>query len=341
MTVTTNAAVVNYTGNGATTVFPYAFLIPLSTDVTVTLTNLATNVQTVLTTSQYSISGLGSALGGNVTYPLSGSPLAAGNTISIARSIPYLQSSSIPSQGSFAPAYIEAILDRIVMMDQQIVELYNRTLRVPTSDAVVAALANASQRANMGLVFDANGNPAIGLNTTTVAYGKNTIWIPAPAFLPTITNGCALNSIELATNKINIKTGDFDPATAKFAQCMIRMPKSWNAGGLTAKALWSHAATTVNFGVSWGFQMLSLTPPELLDQAFGAAQVLSVTGGTTNMLYETGESGLIADAAAMAKSDTIILQVYRDATNVLDTMAINARLHGVALFYTADSYTDL
>lgn len=45
-------------------------------------------------------------------------------------------------------------------------------------------------------------------------------------------------------------------------------------------------------------------------------------------------------SGSAAESDVVIVQVYRDATNGSDTLAIDARLHGVALFYTTNANTD-
>jgi hypothetical protein len=36
----------------------------------------------------------------------------------------------------------------------------------------------------------------------------------------------------------------------------------------------------------------------------------------------------------------VVFQVYRDATSGSDTLAIDGRLHGVALFYTTNANTD-
>ena len=89
----TIASTINKTiclGNGATTAFSYSFLIPIASDVVVTFTDASGN-QTVLAPTQYTISGLGNGNGGTINYPLSGSPMSAGQSITLQRILPYQQ----------------------------------------------------------------------------------------------------------------------------------------------------------------------------------------------------------------------------------------------------------
>lgn len=169
MTVTTTQTVISYSGNGATTAFPYAFLIPAQADVSVYKTNLTTGVVTALVVNtDYTISGLADPAGGSVTYPVSGSALAAGNKITIERIIAYTQSATIPNQGSFFPATLEGVLDRVVMMMQQLDAAADRTLRAPMVDDALDDMPNATLRALRTLGFDADGQPTVGDVTETV-----------------------------------------------------------------------------------------------------------------------------------------------------------------------------
>ena len=42
--------------------------------------------------------------------------------------------------------------------------------------------------------------------------GATNFWIPASAMIPTTTTGCGVNSVEMATNKINYDCLEFDTA---------------------------------------------------------------------------------------------------------------------------------
>lgn len=158
---TTNKAV--FSGNGVTTVFSYNFQINSAADVVAIYTD-ATGVSTTLTSSQYSISGLLSPTGGTITYPLVGSPIAAGTTLTLARVLALTQPTSISNQGSFYPQVVESAIDRAVMEVQQVYEQIGRTITAPITDAVaMTALPTAAQRASKALTFDASGNPTAGV----------------------------------------------------------------------------------------------------------------------------------------------------------------------------------
>jgi len=124
------------TGNGVTTVFPYTFEIPTGM-AKVTIYNPSTFTETVLTEGvDYSVSAYDDPAGGNVTYPLSGSPLASPNQIVISRTITQVQTLDLNNQSSFQPTTLETTLDRIVMMVQ---ELDATKIDMPAGSGIDAA----------------------------------------------------------------------------------------------------------------------------------------------------------------------------------------------------------
>ncbi len=181
----------------------------------------------------------------------------------------------------------------------------------------------------------------IDLDATAIKQGRHTIWVPAGAMVARTTNGAASGTVETTTNKVMLKTLDFDASTIEYAQFAIRMPKGWNEGTVSAVFVWSHAATTTNFKVSWGLQAVAISDDDALDAAFGTAQYANDTGGTTNDAYASPETSAITIAGTPAAEDLVIFQVLRkadDGTN--DTLAIDARLHGVTLYITINAPTD-
>lgn len=173
-----------------------------------------------------------------------------------------------------------------------------------------------------------------------VPYGKQSIWVPAGAMTTRGTNGAAGQTIEMTTNKNMVKTLNFDSATQEFAQFDIRMPKSWDEGTVTFIPVWSHAATATNFGVVWGLDAVAVSNDDALDVAFGTAQTSADTGGTTNDSYQGPESSAITIAGTPAAEDLVLFRIHRDPANGSDTMAIDARLHGVLILYTNDTTSD-
>lgn len=170
--------------------------------------------------------------------------------------------------------------------------------------------------------------------------GLQTCWIPAAAMVARTTNGAAAGTVEMATNKNMFKTLDFDTATSEYAQFSIQMPKSWNKGTVTAAFVWSHAATTTNFGVTFALQAVALSNDDAGDVAFGTEQIAADTGGTTNDIYVSPVTSAITIAGTPAANDYVQFQVRRAVADAGDTMAIDARLHGVQLYYTTDAATD-
>ncbi len=118
MTVPTTANSVSYPGNGATTVFPFAFPIPAAANLVVTYTN-TTGTQTILSPSVYTVTGLGGA-SGSVTYNPGGVPIASGTSLLIQRIMPLTQLVDLVNQGTVYPSSVEQGLDVLAMGLQQV-----------------------------------------------------------------------------------------------------------------------------------------------------------------------------------------------------------------------------
>lgn len=171
--------------------------------------------------------------------------------------------------------------------------------------------------------------------------GRHAIPIMASSITPSVTGGCAaLATIASAANQPDITTLNFDPTTEEYAQFSFPMPKKWDEGTITFKALWSHAATTVNFGVAWKLQAVAVSDDDAIAVAFGTAIAVTDTGGTTNDEYTTAESAAITIAGSPAAEDLVFFRVFREPSNGSDNMAIDARLHGLILYVNTDSETD-
>lgn len=170
---------------------------------------------------------------------------------------------------------------------------------------------------------------------TWVGSVLRSFYIPAAAIRPSYTGGCAaLALVATASNQPDISSLDFDSTTAEYAQFWVRMPKSWNEETITASFLWSHGSTTTNFGVRWGLQAVAVSDGDTMAAAYGTAQEVTDTGGTTNTLYTSAKTSAITIAGTPAAEDLVAFRVYRDPANAGDTMAVDARLMGVNVFFT-------
>ncbi len=171
--------------------------------------------------------------------------------------------------------------------------------------------------------------------------GRQTLYVPASQMQPSVNAGCAARAtVALGTGQPDITTHDFDASTQEHAQFSVRLPKAWDEGAVTVVVEWSHAAAAGTFGVVWGIAGASAGDGDPLTISFGAAQEVTDTGGTTDALYKSPETGAIGLSGSAAKGDTFSLRLYRKAADPADTLAVDARVHGVTFFYTTHSIND-
>lgn len=120
MTVASTDNSVNYAGDGVATVWPFSFPILDATHLAVTLVLIADGTIENISSSLYTISGLGVASGGSITYPLVGPPVPVTKRIYLVRTVPYKQEVAINNQGGFLPEVVEEGLDLLEMQVQQL-----------------------------------------------------------------------------------------------------------------------------------------------------------------------------------------------------------------------------
>lgn len=210
-----------------------------------------------------------------------------------------------------------------------------------TSRATNALTVVRAQEGTTGFAFANLDAIELRITAGTLNGGKETVSMPAGAMVSRDTNGAAAGSFETTTNKVMVKTFDFDSAADEFVQFQVDTPKGWDASTVTAQLKWRHAATTVNFGTAFFIQGMALADGDALDTAFGTAVAFGAdTGGTTDAIYTTSETGAITIAGTPAKSDLLFFQIYRDVSDAGDNMAIDASLVSVKLFYTTDAIND-
>ena len=180
-----------------------------------------------------------------------------------------------------------------------------------------------------------------GMLGATLTAGRQSVWIPADRIKPSASGGCAaLATIATAANQPDVTSLDFDPTTQEYAQFALGMPKRWNEGTVTFRAVWSHAATATNFGVMWNLAGVAVSDGDLMAQAYGTAATSTDIGGTTNPLYLSPESSAITLAGTPATDDVVFFRASRVATDGSDTMTIDARLHGIVFYIVTDAEND-
>ena len=162
--------------------------------------------------------------------------------------------------------------------------------------------------------------------------GTGEIMLSAAGGWPSTTNGCAANAKnEYGTNDVDLYSLDFDADTDEYAQWSVWMPDDWDAGTITAKFAWSAASSSGD--VVWGLQGRAYANDDAIDQAWGTAQTVTDTLTATGDMCITSETSAITIAGTPAAGEFVQLRVYRDADDAGDTLAADARLLGVKVYY--------
>lgn len=205
--------------------------------------------------------------------------------------------------------------------------LYARLYQLTTAGSVVTA----TQDHRAGPFGPFAGN----------SYGRTARWIPARDMSPSASGGCAaLATIASAANQPDIQTLDFDASSQEFAQFAILMPKRWDRGAVTFAPVWSHAAAAT-FGVVWELQAVAVSNDDTIAVAYGTAVGSTDTGGTTNDVYVGPESAAITVAGSPAAGDVVFFRLARAPANGSDTLNVDARLHGIELYFNSAAENDL
>ena len=159
MTVSSTTNKQSYNGNGSQSVFAYGFKIFADTDIQV---YVGTTLKTLST--HYTLSGVGAAGGGNVTFTTGNIPASGTGNVTILRSLALTQGVDLVNYGRFDAEVIESQYDKLVMMVQQLQEQADRTIRFNTtvSDAGGVEITDTvAQRSNKVLAYDNAGDLSV------------------------------------------------------------------------------------------------------------------------------------------------------------------------------------
>jgi hypothetical protein len=160
MTISTTIIKVSYSGDGTQTVFPYTFKINAEADIQVII-RASNGTETVKTlTTDYTVSGVGSSSGGNVTMVTAPS---ATETIVIRRDTTQTQTVDLVENDPFTAETVEGAFDKSVAIAQELQEEVDRSIKLSRTNTMTSTefTVDAATRANKILAFDANGEIAV------------------------------------------------------------------------------------------------------------------------------------------------------------------------------------
>ena len=180
MTISSTTVKNSYSGNGSTTAFAYTFKIFANTDLQVIIRS-STGTETVKTlTTHYTVSGVGDASGGNVTFTTGNTP-ASGETVVIRRAVPQTQAIDYIANDPFPAESHEEGLDRATMTLQQVQEELDRAIKLSRTNTMTSTefTNSATDRAGKVLGFDSAGE----LNVTAEIGSNKGNWSAGTAYV--------------------------------------------------------------------------------------------------------------------------------------------------------------
>jgi hypothetical protein len=160
MTISSTTVRNSYSGNGSTTVFAYTFKI-LDDDEIQVIIRSSTGTETTKTkTTHYTVSGVGSAGGGNITFLTAP---GATETVVLKRNTTKTQETDYVANDPFPANSHEEALDRVTMIAQEIQEELGRSIKLSKTNTMTSTefSVGATDRANKILAFDTNGEISV------------------------------------------------------------------------------------------------------------------------------------------------------------------------------------
>lgn len=171
--------------------------------------------------------------------------------------------------------------------------------------------------------------------------GKKTVYIPASAMTPTVTNGCAtLVTTETTALRPDMSALAFaDGGTVLHTQFSFSFPKAWDAGVITYQVFWTGLVAGAG-GVKWGLQAVATADNDTINVATGTIIEIVDTFLVAEDMHVSPVSANLTIAGTPGDNEMIFFDLQRDPTDGSDTRAQDANLLGVKILYTVDTLKD-
>lgn len=296
MTLSTTQNTTTVAGDGSKTVFTFPFVADTAADISVTYTN-ASGTQTVLSPSVYTLfinpPAVGQiwGIGGIVVYPLTGSPIAVGTSLTIARSLPLTQTISISGQGNFSPEAIEEALDTLCMQIQQINA--NAGSTVVSSSTIISALGYTPMKGSNNLseiTVPATARTNLALGTMAIQSAS------AVAVTGGTLSGVAISGSSFAGTVDNTVIGGTTPLAGTFTD-------------ITGSSLTVNGAVTIASGA---FSISATSSNGIVLDSSGGGNV-SITAGSGSSILLNSQNGsnffLVSNTGAITSVGSLGLSI--------------------------------
>jgi len=186
MTISTTIIKNSYSGNGSTSVFNYTFKISADSEMEVIIRS-SNGTETVKTlTTHYTVSGVGDAGGGAVTFTAGNIPTST-ETVILRRDTAQTQTMDLIDNDPMSAETIEDAHDKSIALIQELQEEIDRSIKLSRTNTMTSTefTVDATNRANKILAFDSSGEISVtqelgtykgtDATTTTAAYVQRDI----------------------------------------------------------------------------------------------------------------------------------------------------------------------
>ena len=173
--------------------------------------------------------------------------------------------------------------------------------------------------------------------------GVEHIWVPATAMTPSESNGCGtLTTLETTAGRPDISHLPFDNSADENAQFSISLPKSWDeTGDLTCTVYWTSSRDVSNEDVTWAIAPICFGNNDDVDTAFPTPTIITTDTAQGQEFMNITSSVAIDVAGSPAAGDLCFFEISRDVSDTDGTtLAADALLIGVKIFYTTNAATD-
>ena len=185
MTISTTTIINSYSGDGSTTAFTYTFKITDQDDIEVLIRSNDGTETTKTITTHYTVSGVGNAGGGTVTFTSGNIPTST-QTVVLRRSTPQTQTMDLIDNDPMSADTIETAHDKAIAISQELQEQVNRSIKFSRTNTYTSSefTVDAATRSNKILAFDSSGEIAVtqelgtykgNWTTATAYYGRDLV----------------------------------------------------------------------------------------------------------------------------------------------------------------------
>jgi hypothetical protein len=166
-------------------------------------------------------------------------------------------------------------------------------------------------------------------------------WVGAKELTLGTTTPGILANIEAATSAYGMAAVEFADASDLVAYFQIGMQQRWNLGTITIQPYWS-PKTAVAGPVVWEFAALALGDGDRWDTGTVGTVVTSTDtcSAVPSRLFIGPDSGAMTVAGAIVAGDMLLIRIRRMASDVGDTLAATALLHGIMISITTSKPID-